>query len=240
MSVVQTGYPNYHAALVDGQIVNTQTCDVDSHTAAANIPFGHGLELLTDGRVQRGAGRQAVAMLTANIVAGATTASIDSEGNPYTELPAGQHYIIDSEIIFVTETTATTMTIVRGQLGSTAAAHSNNDVVLPLIGNSSFHGVSVQDERLPAASGGQYTAGDIVSVIYRGDVAVRVSAAVAVGGLAVVTRNGTTGDELGRFSSRAPDANHVLVPGARFTRAAADDGIAVLRLAGHTNLAAQI
>ena len=240
MAVVQTTYPETHGLYVQGQVADTSTCDIDSHTAAGNIPFGYGVELLGDGRVQPGAGRQPVALLTATMAANATTAAIDNEGMPYTELPAGRHYIIDSEIIYVTATTAAQLTCVRGQLGSTAAAHQNNDSVLPLIGQSTFHGIAVMDERIPASSGEQYTQGDIAGILYRGDIAVRVSAAVAVGGHAVVTRDGSTGDELGRVSSRAPDASHVLIPGARFIRAATDNNIAVVRLSGPTAFGAQL
>ena len=241
MSVVQTTYPNRHGFLVAGQIVNTSTYDADSHTAAGNLPFGYGVELLANGSVQPGAGRQPVALLAAALNTSATSVNIDTENNPYTELPAGQHYIIDSEIVYVSATSATAITVmVRGSLGSTAAAHSNNDVVLPLIGNTTFHGVAVMDERVQASSGEQYTAGEIAAIMYRGDIAVRVSDDVVVGGLVVVTRQGTTGDELGRLSSRAPDANHVLIPGARFIRAADDNDLAVVRLAGPTAFSAQI
>ena len=42
MSVVQTTYPNYHEGLVEGQIVDTQTCDTDSLANVGDdpIPFG--------------------------------------------------------------------------------------------------------------------------------------------------------------------------------------------------------
>ena len=242
MSVVQTAYPNRHGFLVAGQIADTTSYDADSHSAASNIGFGLGVELLADGRVQIGAGRQPVALLAAGLNNTATSVNIDSEGMPYGELPAGRHYIIDSEIIFVTSTSATQITaMARGQLGSTAAAHSNNDNILPLIGQSSFHGVALMDERVQASSGSQYTEGEIVAVMYRGDVAVLVSDAVVRGGHAVVTRaSGLTDDEHGRFSSRGASANHVLIPGARFLTTTADNGIAVLRLAGPTAFAAQL
>ena len=48
--------------------------------------------------------------------------------------------------------TATALTIVRGQLGSTAAGHSNNDPVYLLNGGLNFLGVSVMDERAQGGS----------------------------------------------------------------------------------------
>ena len=100
--------------------------------------------------------------------------------------------------------------------------------------------MAIMDERVRASSGVQYTEGELVAVMYRGDVAVLVSAAVVRGGHAVVTRVGVTDDEHGRFSSRGASANYVLVPGARFLTNTADNGIAVLRLAGPTAFPAQL
>ena len=40
MATVQTKYPNVHDRWLDGQIADTSSCDVDSYSAAADIPFG--------------------------------------------------------------------------------------------------------------------------------------------------------------------------------------------------------
>ena len=170
----------------------------------------------------------------------ATSASIDNDGNPFGEFPAGTHAVIENEIVFVSAATATSLTIVRGQLGSTAASHSNNDPVYLLNGGLNFLGVSVMDERLRAAAGVTFDTGDLMPVLWRGDIAVIVSAAVVVGDYAVATVTQATGDALGSFSTRTPGGRHAVIPGATFLTAAADNGIAVLRLTGQQRATALV
>ena len=240
MSVVQSEYPNRHVALVDGQIADTQTCDIDSLTleGAVNVPFGR--------MVRPGAGakaclpgirRQHLATVNGAINNSATTLVVDalSESVAGGELvPINTYVVVGQEILLVTGATATDLTVVRGVLGSTAAAIADNAEVW-LFRSAVFSGIAVQDERLPASSAGAYTPGEVLSVLHRGDVAVKVSAAVAVGQAVVAaTRATATAEVLGQLSAKTPDSSHVLVPGARFVSAAAAQGIAIVRFTGAT------
>ena len=236
MSVVQTLYPNFHAEFVDGQIANTQTCDIDSATliSAAPLPFGRAVQPgAGDREVIPGVGRVQVAQATANITNSATSLTVDMIRD--TELRAGEHILIDNEVIYVTAVAAGALTLVRGALGSSPAAHQNNDAVYAF-DEPVFSGIAIQDERLPGTSDAAYVNGDPVSVLWRGDVAVRVSAAVAAGDSVVIASAGSGSDAtlevVGQASSKAPSATHVQIAGARFMSAAAAQGIAVVRLAG--------
>ena len=163
MSVVQTEYPNFHTALVDGQVADTTTCDVDSYRLTGDdaVPFG-----------------RAVSRIAAETIG-------DKRAERYT--------------------------------------------------GARYAGIAIQDERLPGASNGQYTKGEVMSVIWRGDVAVKVHAAVAAGDDVVIsqTTDGGGGREIGMLSSTPAAANqYIALAGARFIRGAAAGGIAVVRLAG--------
>ena len=235
MSVVQTTYPNFHAAWVAGQIADTQTCDIDSMvlTGGDAVAFGRGVRLHSGERgVELGGARPAIAQLSADITNNATDAEWDNEGNPYSEVAAGQHIIIGSEILYVSAATATGGTVARGALGSSAFAHTDNEHIYYLHGAVDFRGVAVMDERLPAARNLAFETGDIMPVLWRGDIVVPVSGAVSADDAAVLTIDASAGDELGSFSSRAPDSDHILIPGAHFLTAAVDNGLAVLRLTG--------
>ena len=164
MSVVQTEYPNYHDALIEGQIHNTQTCDIDSLIARGSddIPFGRAVRN--------------------SAVTGAGAKDVD--------------------------------------LG---------------IATNLFRGISVQDQRLPATNGAVYKQGNVVSVLWRGDIVVKVHAAVAAGANVVAATVATTGaspEAKGQLSTTVADTTHILIPGARFMTAAVAGGLAVVRLAG--------
>lgn len=237
MSVVQTAYPNRHGFLVAGQIVDTTNCDVDSMnlSGATSVPFGYGVEPDSGERgMQLGASRETVALLSAALNNSSTSPAWDAEGSPYSEVGAGQHIVIDNEILYLSATTGTGGTAVRGQLGTTAAAHVNNAPIHYLNGRTNFRGVAVMDERQKASNAeGEFETGDVMPVLWRGDIAVPVSAAVAVNAHAVMRiGNSATGDALGSFSARTPGGRHLLIPGAYFLTAAADDALAVLRLTG--------
>ncbi len=80
MPVVQTEYPNTHDALVQGQLVDPQTCDVDSMNlvGAAGVPFGYAVRRSTgasagDRDIELGAGRKQIALLSAQAAVGDTT-----------------------------------------------------------------------------------------------------------------------------------------------------------------------
>ena len=236
MSIVQTTYPNFHEALVAGQVADTVNCDIDSmlNLSATPIEFGWGVGIRVPPRgVEPGAARKLIARLNASVNDSATAVNVDSEGNPFPTLPAGQHYIIDDEIVYVTATSPTAITaMARGQLGSTAAGHTDNATVLSLLAETSFRGVAIQDERLPAASGTAYQEGDPVSVMWRGDVGVLVTAAVSVGDAATITLVAGTNDPIGAWSARPPTRDHGFVAGAHFLRDAASGALSVLRLTG--------
>ena len=99
-----------------------------------------------------------------------------------------------------------------------------------------MRGIAVMDERLPAGRSGAFKTGDIVPVLWRGDIAVKVSAAVTDGAdvVAATAASGAaaTREEIGQLSSKGADATHILVPGARFMIDAVAQGIALVRLAG--------
>ena len=163
MSVVQTAYPNFHDALVDGQVADTTTCDIDSYvlTGDDDVAFG-----------------RAVSRVAAEVIG-------QKRGERYT--------------------------------------------------GARYAGIAIQDERLPASSAAAYKKGDVMSVIWRGDVAVKVHAAVAAGDDVVIsqTTDGGGGREIGMLSSANAAANqYIALAGARFIRGAPAGGIAVVRLAG--------
>ena len=239
MSIVQTVYPNFHQALVDGQVADTSTHDIDSYvlTDALAVPFGRVVRSHSGVRgCILGPGRTTFARLSAALSNSATSATVDAVRN--TELPAGIHAVIDNEIIYISGVATGTPTIVRGALNTTPAAHSNNANVHPL-DEISMLGVAIMDERLPASSGTSYNMGDPVSVLWRGDVAVQVSAAVEAAdrfGDVVVASGGsgagTTLETRGQLSTKAQSTTHIRIPNARFISSAAAQGVAVVRLTG--------
>ena len=99
-----------------------------------------------------------------------------------------------------------------------------------------MRGIAVRDQRLRAARDGAFETGDIVPVLWRGDIAVKVSAAVTDGANVVAATEasgtGTAREEIGQLSTKAANATHIAVPGARFMTDAAAQGIAVVRLSG--------
>ena len=233
MSIVQTGYPNRHGLYVAGQVIDTTNCDIDSLelAGAASVPFGYAVQPGAGVRgVDLGASRQEAALLSADINASATTLAHDNVGHG--TLQVGSYIVIDNEILYVSAVaSATSATVARGALGSTAATHSD-DAPISYFGSISLRGIAIMDERQQAARTGAFETGDEVPVLWRGDVAVPVSAAVSVDDQAVVTRTSATGDAVGSLSSRSPSGRHVAIPGGRFLTAAANTKIAVLRLSG--------
>ena len=165
MAVVQTTYPNEHGELVQGQIANPNTCNVDSVYLA-------GADDLMFGMMAR---QSAVADTPPNAVdAGADT--------------------------------------------------------------NLMRGIAVMDERLPAGRDGAFETNDIVPVLWRGDIAVKVSADVTDGAdvvaATVASGTGAAREEIGQLSTKAADGTHILVPGARFMTDADAQDIAVVRLSG--------
>ena len=163
MSIVQTVYPNYHDALVEGQIADTTTCDIDSWRltgTGASVEFG--LAVSRSGVATAG-DRDAVAYAGAR-----------------------------------------------------------------------FAGIAVMDERLKASSDAEFQEGDLMPLAWRGDIAVRVAAAVSVGDdVVIATANvPATPEVIGQLSSVTADSTHILLAGARFIRAAVAGGISVVRLTG--------
>ena len=167
MSTVQTTYPNYHEAYAQGQIADTSTCRIDSVSlvGAADVPFGYAVRRDDSGSARRGqlgALRRQIALLSAAVNATATAATVDNiEGG---ELPAGIHVVIDTEILYVSAVASGALTVVRGAMATTPAAHADNAPVRAL-NDLDFLGVSVEDQRLPAANGAVYKTGDIMSVL---------------------------------------------------------------------------
>ena len=236
MSIVQTEYPNFHDALVAGQVADTVTCDIDSRivNTATPVPFGRGVRPDGTGTqgIALGVRQQQVALVNGGINNSVTTVNVDGYSAVWSEFPAGRHILVDSEFMYVSGVAANALTIVRGALGSTAASHADDAAVFVLDGPIDFDGIAIMDERKPAASGTSYAEGESCSVLWRGDVAVEVSGAVSRDSHVVCTRDAGTDDPVGSFSARAPDATHVRIPGASFRRAAAAGEISVIRLSG--------
>ena len=164
MSVVQTEYVDVtDVPVVDGQIVDTQNCDVRSMVNAGDdvIPFG------------------------------------------------------------------------RAVRSSSASGAGDRDVELGIGAATTFEGIAVQDERLPAGRAG-FEKGDIVPVLVRGNVGVKVSAAVVARNDVVVATTGSgSGAALeteGQLSTKAANSTHITVTQMRFRRSAAAQGIAVVHV----------
>ena len=240
MSIVQTTYPARHEAYVDGQLASKNTHDVDSFKAsgAVDIRFGRAvMRSRAAGADYRdlvlGVGRRQIA--TANEAMTTTETDMDYDGAAEVIRP-DTYIVMGTEVMYVSAVTATVMTVARGAYGSTGVAHAD-DAPIYAFDQPWFQGVALMDETLYpdrySAGVGAYKAGDTVSVIWRGDVAVRVPAAVSAEDLVVaatVASGGvSTRETVGQFSAKAPNATHVRIPGAHFTRDAAAQGIAVIR-----------
>ena len=245
MAIVQTTYTNFLGARVDGQIADTTTCDVDSYrlAGAAGVPFGRMVQPsqvtnAVDKGVDLGVRRTQVAMVNGAINNSNTTLVVDE---PSGHLAGGARGLIDtfimvgSEILHVTGATSTDLTVTRGALGSSAAAIAD-DVAVYAFDSAVFTGLAIMDERLPGTSAGAYVTDDPVSVLWRGDVVVKVSAAVVQGQsvVAATVASGTdaTVETVGQLSAKAPSATHIAIPGARFETGAAAQGLAIVRLTG--------
>lgn len=107
------------------------------------------------------------------------------------------------------------------------AVHGTAASVTMGIGTAeSFRGIALMDQRVPATAGEKYPKGEVVSVLWRGDVAVKVDAAVTTGGIPTV--NTTSG----KIGVTAADATHIALTKSRFITGAAAGGIAILRVDG--------
>ena len=238
MSIVQDTYPARHDAYVDGQLASKNTHDVDSFKATGgDIRFGRAvMRSRVAGADYRdillGVGRRQIA--SANEAMDTSETGFDYDG-AVQDIPIG-YIVVDAEIMHVSAISATVLTVERGAYGSTAAAHVN-DAPIYAFGQSLFLGVALMNEGLYpdrySAGVGSYKAGDTVSVIWRGDIASKVSASVIAGepvvAATVASGAGTTVETVGQFSAKGPDATHVRIPGAHFTRYTTAQGISVIR-----------
>ncbi len=247
MSIVQRQYPEFHGEKLDGQIANTQTCDIDSRRLAGtdSVPFGRAvmpsnLAGAGDQDILLGARRRQVATVNGSINNSATTLVIDAPSALLSgggDALVGSFILVGSEILQVTaaNAAATDLTVVRAARGSTAAA-VGDDAAVFAFDSVIMAGVAVSDPRLPAKSEAVYTPAEVVSTLWRGDVAVKVSAAVAKHDPVVVATAasgaGNAEETVGQFSAKAPSATHIRVPNAEFIYGAPAQGIAVMRLSG--------
>ena len=235
MAVVQSAYPNVHGSLVLGQIASTSTRDVDSFTADETIPFGCGVGRTATG-VELGAAREIVGTTDAAMLAADTAVdiTIPADAARYSQVLVSDYYLLEEEIVIVWGADADGInSMERGYLGTTAADHASGTILYRLQGGNLFAGVAIMDERTRASSpDGEYAAGEIISVLYRGDVAVRVAHAVNAGETASLVV--AAGDNLGTFTNLPSDHDNIQIAGAEFLTSAAADGIAVVRLMGPT------
>ena len=219
MAVVQSTYPNVHGSLVLGQIASTATRDVDSFTADTIIPFGCGVGRTATG-VELGAQRELVGTTDAALLAADTSVdiTIPADAARYAEILVADYYLLEEEIIIVWGADADGISSMeRGYLGTTAADHASGTNLYRLQGGNMFAGVAILDERTRASiPAGEYAAGEIVSVLYRGDVAVRVAHAVNAGETASLVV--ASGDNLGKFTNLPSDHGNIQVSGAESLR----------------------
>jgi hypothetical protein len=240
MSIVQTTYPARHEAYVDGQLASKNTHDVDSFkaTGGVDIPFGRAVmrsrAAAADFRdILLGVGRRQIA--TSNEALIVAEDALDYDG-AVDVIRSNSYIVMGTEVMHVTAVTATVLTITRGAYGSVAATHLNNAPIYAF-DRPLFLGVALMNEGLYpdrySAGVGAYKDGDSVSVVWRGDIAVKVPATVKAGDLpvaaTVASGAGTTAETVGQFSAKTPDATHVLIPAAHFTRDTGAQGISVIR-----------
>ena len=245
MAVIQAVYNNTHDQIVNGQVFNTTSSDVDSFVANEVIPFGRGVSRYGDTMVgapanvaKLGAERTRIGRTSAAVTADATTVTIDPDDDAGVHaVRAGAHYLIDDEIVYISSLASNTATISRGQLGTTAAVHDDLTPITPLQVNVHFLGIAVMDERVratpTAVAAGQYAQGEIVAVMYRGDVVVTAPESVAPGDHVVT-------DVDGRLSAEFPGDDHILIPGAQWRTARDANNLAVVRLPGPVTAVAGI
>ena len=239
MAVVQNTYPQFHDALINGQIANTVTCDVDSLNLRGSdaVPFGRAVCASAvagagDRDVDLGVRRRNLALINNSGGYNSSATSMAIDGLTDGDVRVGSYIVIGSEILHVSAATTTTLTVARGELGSTAASHNNNAPIRAL-DDGLFSGISVQDQRLPAGRE-EYETGEAVSVLRRGDIVVTVSAAVGnednVVAATAASGSGNSREEVGQLSTKRPDATHVTLSGAKFKSTAAAQGLAVVRV----------
>ena len=117
---------------------------------------------------------------------------------------------------------------------SQAASPDDREIEGGITLAADFRGIAVEDQRLPAANAGVYKVGNIVSVLWRGDIVVKVSAAVSAQDDVVVATTGSgagaTLEVEGQLSSKAANATHIAVGSAKFLTSAAAQGLAVVRI----------
>ena len=108
------------------------------------------------------------------------------------------------------------------------AVHATgSDAVTMGIGTAeTFRGIAIMDQRVPATAGEKYPKGEVVSVLWRGDVAVEADGAVTTGGIPTV--NTTTG----KVGIKAASATQIALTRSRFIQGAAAGKIAILRVDG--------
>ena len=99
-----------------------------------------------------------------------------------------------------------------------------------------YLGLTVLDHSLLAGGAdatkrGRYLLGDIAAVMSRGEMLVKVEAAVTVG--AIVSVNPTTGQLSAKAGSTTNGSEQYVIPGARWMTAAATDALAIVRLTGY-------
>ena len=232
MGVVQTAYEDIHGMLALGQIAGTSTSEVDSRVAHEAIPFGRAVSRHSGNSVSLGAVRVDVGELFTGLAADATTINI---GTHITDplgrrsIRSGGFYLIEDEIIYIISRHGDDITMARGQLETTAVFHSELTAITPIQVNVHFAGVAALDERVrathSAVENGQYSAGEIVAVIYRGDVVVEASEDVSPGDHVVT-------DADGRLSAEFPGENYILIPGAQWMTERGNNNLAVVRLPG--------
>ena len=117
MSIIQNEWPNFHDEYVDGQVANTQTCDIDSFRLVGddNVPFGRIVQIVDTPasgsadsvgrgnrrRVSLGASREQIAQLDAALNNSSTSLSYDTlvAGQRF---EVGQYIVVNDEIMSVT------------------------------------------------------------------------------------------------------------------------------------------
>jgi hypothetical protein len=234
---VQTEYPETHQKYLVGQIAQTVTCDIDSLElgGAADAPFGRAVSPTSVAgagyrAVDLGVRRRVLALVNeADLTLTETDITYDGASDA---IAAGTFIVIDSEIMYVSGVAATVLTVVRNQLGSAAATHDDDAAILAF-GEVLFTGITVRNPTLMNGLD-HYETGDTVSVLWRGDIAVKVPAAVTPDSDVVVATVASgadaTREEVGQLSNKSADATHATVPRLRFLSPAAAQGVALLRV----------
>lgn len=236
MPVVQTDYSRTMARGIPGDKASASPDHTNSYIVedANGLPFGVAAKRgSTDDSCEPGAEYLGELLGTVDgaLSDSATTLTLNSPGIVSRERFYNAIFQVDSEFMLLTTgSSATSLTVIRGVLGTTAAAHADNAEVRLATHErwaTNFLGIARTDRTKTSTQGDRYVQSRVAGVADMGDFYTRVIDAVAGGDAAMVRLSD------GRFTKRTlPVPVEYASVDAFFDNSAAAGGVATLCLQG--------